>query len=590
MRYTTITILLILNTCSFLSAQTTQDLVDSANNNRLKDYSKTIAFATAAYKQATQKKQYSLIAESAFRLGTGYYLAGKFDTALHWYFEAEQGYSNLKDTAGLCKLYTEMSVFYVKRKKFSEANEISNKAIQYAILSKDSALLSPALNDRGLMFLDQGMNDSAITFFQYSYNLCKELGDKVGMAYSRDYTASALVEKKDFVLAHKYMSESIELRKGAGDNTGEAIAINNLGELYKMEKKPKEAIPYFLEAVKKAHDMNFLDLEVYASNMLSEAYAEIGDYKKAYEAQQVSEKLNEKILSEKSIKAIEESQTAYKTKEKEAENKILEQKNETQAALLSKNKILLYAIILVSLLSLGLFYLLYNRYKLRQRAVFKEAMFEEQKMRAQGIMDAEENERQRLARELHDGVGQLLSAARRKIQMMQPDEQTLPLKPDDPLKLLDDSIKEVRDLSHSMMPPSLLNKDLKQAVEEFVGRISHSDTLSITTEWVNIDGLDLEKTVTLMLYRSIQEMVSNAIRHAKATAIHIEFVNHNTELTLMVYDDGIGFDKEKLLSSGKGMGLKNIQSRIAYIGGNLQIDTMPGKGTTYIIELPLHNS
>jgi signal transduction histidine kinase len=214
-------------------------------------------------------------------------------------------------------------------------------------------------------------------------------------------------------------------------------------------------------------------------------------------------------------------------------------------------------------------------------------MLEEQKLRSLGIMDAEENERRRLARELHDGVGQLLSATRRKIQFLQANEGADVMS--EPLRMLDESIKEVRDLSHSMMPPSLLNKDLRQAIQEFISRINSNKELEIQTEWVNTDNLKLDKTTTLMLYRSVQEIIGNALKHANASTINIEMVNHDTEVTLVIYDDGIGFDKFEKQDTNTGLGLSNIQSRIAYIGGTLEINSAPGRGVTYVIEVPVLN-
>jgi signal transduction histidine kinase len=202
-------------------------------------------------------------------------------------------------------------------------------------------------------------------------------------------------------------------------------------------------------------------------------------------------------------------------------------------------------------------------------------------------MDAEENERRRLARELHDGVGQLLSATRRKIQFLQANEGADVMS--EPLRMLDESIKEVRDLSHSMMPPSLLNKDLRQAIQEFISRINSNKELEIQTEWVNTDNLKLDKTTTLMLYRSVQEIIGNALKHANASTINIEMVNHDTEVTLVIYDDGIGFDKFEKQDTNTGLGLSNIQSRIAYIGGTLEINSAPGRGVTYVIEVPVLN-
>jgi two-component system NarL family sensor kinase len=586
MKYFCIIILVILTTCSITGAQTVRKLIDSSRFYRNSDYKKSIFFATEAYRQATNKKQDSLIGESALVLGMGDYLSGKFDDALKCYFEAEQSFGNVKDTARLSELYAEMCVLYVKIKKFPEADEASRNAIASAAAAKDTNKLAVATNDRGLMFSDLHKNDSAIACFKKSYLLAKRMRNTLGMAYSLDYLSSILQEQGKFDQSLECLNESRQLRQGIGDKTGEAIAIENIGELYVSEKKVLEAVPFFEEAIAKAHELNYLDLETYAYNNLAQAFNTLGEYQKAYTAQQKYIGLNQKFFDQKRVQAIEELQTRYETRQKDQQNKLLAAQNKTQEIKLNRNRIAVYALIVIALLGAILFYLLYNRYKLKQQARLKEALFKEQQLRAQGIVDAEENERQRLSRELHDGVGQLLSAARRQLQLHQTSSVS-EKETRETIQLLDDSIKEVRDLSHSMMPPSLLNKDLRQAVEEFVSRLGQSGKLAVSTEWVNFSGVMLDKQTTLMLYRSIQEIVANTIRHANANKIQMEFVCDATELSIMVYDDGIGFDKDALSLSGKGLGLKNIQSRIAFIGGHLHVDSSPGRGTTYIIDLKL---
>ncbi len=586
MKHPGVVILLWLSSFYTSYGQTTRQLIDSARFYKNRDYSKVIFFSNAAYVKAKASKQDAVAGESAFLLGMGNYLAGNYDKALIWYFESERVYTKAKDTSGLAELYSDMCVFYVKIKKFDEADKVSKRAILYSLAIKNPGIMATAINNRGLMFLDKGMNDSAMRSFQSSYNIYKKTKDKTGMAYSLDFLSSVEAEKGLYKDAFEAMNKSRQLREGLGDKTGEAITINNIGELYLKEKKPHEAESYFLEAIARAHELKYADLETYGYNMLSQTYRQQGNYEKAYKAQSEYLRLDQKFQEEKHTRAIEELQTKYETNKKEQQNKLLKEQNNAQQIKLSRNRIGLYALLSIMILLTILFYLLYNKYKLKQEARFNEAMAEEHRLRAQGIIDAEENERQRLARELHDGVGQLLSAARRKIQSLQTDTVG---DHDEPLKMLDDSIREVRDISHSMMPPSILNKNLKQAIEEFIERINHEGSLIVSIDWVNMDDLELDKTTTLMLYRSLQEMITNIFRHAKASTIHIELINHNAELTLMVYDNGIGFDKEKITQTSQGIGLKNIRSRVAYINGSLEIDTMPGKGVTYIIELPLLN-
>lgn len=582
MKLGSIFVLLTIMSCFDVFAQTTRQLIDSARFYKNRDYSKVIYFAGIAYKQSIANKQSLFAGESALMLGTGNYLAGKYKETLLWYFEAERLYSKVDDKKGLAELYAEMCVFYVKNKAFKSADSVSKKAVALSIITKNTTLLAASVNDRGVMFMDEGKTDSAIRAFRSSYLLYKKLKDKIGMAYSLDYLSSALSEKGLYSESLRAIYESKRLREGMGDKTGEAIAVSNIGELYLKEKKPAEAAPFFIEAIAKAHALQYADLEIYAYGMLVQTYHQQQKFREAYQAQSKYLELSKKFEDAKNTKALQELQTRYETTKKEEQNKLLKEENAAQLIKISRNRIGIYALLAITILTILLFYLLYNKYKLKQQARFSEAMLMEHQLRARGIMDAEENERQRLARELHDGVGQLLCAARRQVEINNIAGQS-----DDALQMLDDSITEVRDISHSMIPPSILNKTLKQAVEEFIGRMNTKKAISIRTDWVNTNDLKLDKTITLMLYRSMQEIITNIFRHARATSVHIELVNHNTDLTLMIYDNGVGFDKEKLLQTGKGMGLKNIQSRIAYIGGSLQIDTMPFKGVTYTIELPL---
>jgi len=582
MKHACILVLLIVSSRCAAYAQTVRQLIDSARFYKSNNYSKIISFAGAAYQQATAHKEYALAGESALMLGAGNYLAGNYKEALRLYFESEKIYNTINDKAGLARLYSEMCVFYVKNKAFDKADSVSKKAIAYSIATKDISQLATSVNNRGLMFMDEGKTDSAITSFRSSYSLYKKLKDKIGMAYSLDYLSSELSEKGLYTNALQAMNESKQLREGTGDKTGEAIAVNNIGELYLKEKKPAEAAPYFMDAIAKAHALNYPDLEIYGYNMLAQTRQQQGKFKEAYEAQEKYVELNQKFEEAKNTKALQELQTRYETNKKEAQNKLLKAQNNAQLIKLSRNRLGIYALMATIVLGAFLFYLLYNRFKLKQQARFNEAMLVEQHLRSEGMMEAEENERRRLAMELHDGVGQMLSAARRKVELSNRNGAE-----EDALKMLDDSIAELRGISHNMVPPSVLNKNLEQAIRELIGRMNKKGSIAITMDWVNTDGLELDRTTTLMLYRSMQEIITNIFRHARATTVHIELVNHGADLTLMIYDDGVGFDKEKLFQTGKGLGLKNIQSRVAYIGGSLQIDTMPSKGVTYTIEIPL---
>jgi two-component system NarL family sensor kinase len=377
------------------------------------------------------------------------------------------------------------------------------------------------------------------------------------------------------------------LKTRASDKMGEAIITNNIGEALLQQNGYTEALGYFREARRKAHELKFNDLEAHTWLMEAKASEGLKDFSKAYAAISGYLEIHDQVLNEKRIKAIEELQTKYETDKKEQENILLQQQNQVQALELGQRKIIIMALLTVVLLIAGISYLLYTRSRLRQQARMSETLRQQQTLRTQAVIEAEEHERQRLARELHDGIGQMLAATRRSLQVSDHAYQHTGAATTEPLTLIDESIRELRQLSHQMMPPSLRNKNLVEALTELLERISQSTAMNIHTSWTGMESTILDKTQTLMLYRTVQEILSNTIRHANASEVHVELVSHDTELNLMVYDNGKGFDLEDVYAGGRGLGLKNIRSRIAYIGGELELDATPGNGTTYMINLPL---
>ena len=138
-----------------------------------------------------------------------------------------------------------------------------------------------------------------------------------------------------------------------------------------------------------------------------------------------------------------------------------------------------------------------------------------------------------------------------------------------------------------MMPPGVRNTSLCEAIAIVADSASHATGIAVTTSWVDVETVTLSGIQELMIYRSVQEAINNVVRHAGATELHIEMVNHGSELTLLIYDNGRGFDTLAIRENSKGIGLGNIRARIAYAGGTVEIDSHPGSGTTISINIPL---
>ncbi len=562
--------------------QTAKDYLDSAQKYRGSNFNKTATFAEQSFRLAIEKNDSITAAAASFTAGYGNYLDGNYDAALHWYLEAEQLFTLLADDTSLASTYTELTVFYSRHQKFDAGDSVSLKAIHLALKLKDDNKLANAHNNRGLLMWRNGKLDSALVNLNKAYELYKNLNDRVGLSYSLDYLASVYADKGASEKALDYLYQSRDLKIAADDKMGEAIVTNNIGEALLSAGDLNQAIRFFKEARTKAEALDFTDLEAHTWKMEATALEKQRRFAEAYSAIKTYQEINGKLLNEKKIKAIEELQTRYETEKKEQENMLLQRTNQVQALQLTQRNYAIFALLIIIGLAIGIFYLLYTKHRMRVQARIAQTLLEQQELRAQAVVDAEEHERQRLARELHDGIGQMLAATRRSIQMSA--ENPAADISNGPIALLDESIREVRQLSHSMMPPSMQNKELVEALSELTERTRYATELNIQTEWVDIDNLQLDTTATLMLYRAIQEILSNIIRHASATQVQFDMVNHGSELNIILYDNGKGFDTSAVK---KGIGLNNIRSRIAYLGGTLQLDSKAGVGTTYIIDLPL---
>lgn len=256
-------------------------------------------------------------------------------------------------------------------------------------------------------------------------------------------------------------------------------------------------------------------------------------------------------------------------------------------ALKNKNTLLVSAGILLFLLAA--FAVVYIRnYQLKQQRITQQKLQQQQQQATEAIITAEEQERKRIAGDLHDGIGQTMMAAWLNLQAAQ--TATIDAKEhlvQKAMHLVQESCKDVRAVSHNMMPNALLKQGLVNAVKEFTTQI---DATVITVN-VHSEGLQkpLPSITETVLYRVIQETVNNVIKHAKATLLDITILHETDGIDVLVEDNGIGFlYKEKVNSNTAGLGLQNIQNRVAYLKGTVEWSSATDKGTVVAIHIPLN--
>ncbi len=262
------------------------------------------------------------------------------------------------------------------------------------------------------------------------------------------------------------------------------------------------------------------------------------------------------------------------------EEEIINSKKERQVNLL------VFSIgVLLSALIIGvLFY--QNRIKANQ-LLLTEAKQEQQIISMRSMLDGQEKERSRIARDLHDGLGNLLSTLKAKISTLKIDfdnKGTTRIY-NTASDMIDEACSEVRKIAHKMMPQALKKLGLRKALEDLITKMDMTHPFDAQFLVYGSDKL-LNDNTNVMLFRIVQELLNNIVKYAQADEVLLQLTYSDEWLNLTIEDDGKGFDIEQI-DSEKGMGLKSIEFRTGYVGGNYEIDSRPGAGTLVTINVPL---
>jgi signal transduction histidine kinase len=236
--------------------------------------------------------------------------------------------------------------------------------------------------------------------------------------------------------------------------------------------------------------------------------------------------------------------------------------------------------------------LLYRNYKHKQKLQqqrINELETEKQLAATESVLKGEEQERTRLAKDLHDGLGGMLSGIKYSFQTM---KGNLIMTPENhqaferSMDMLDSSIKEMRRVAHNMMPEALLKFGLDTALKDFCNDINQSGALLVTYQSFGMENEVIEQTTAITIYRIVQELINNTMKHAAARTAIVQVSKTNDEISITVEDDGKGFNPIDL-QKAKGIGWSNIQSRIEYLKGKVDVKSETGKGTSVLIEFKI---
>ncbi len=427
------------------------------------------------------------------------------------------------------------------------------------------------------------MTDSALHFYNIAIVESEKLNDKYAEAAIYGYMADTYIDRRDFSGMLAVSQKSLSLAKELQSNQMLASALYNIayaryfnGDNPGAKKDIREALDIALKDSLKDELKNIYTIFSYIA-------AGEKDFNTSIWARQKSDSLQELMLNQELVRSASELEKKYES-EKKDQQIILQQSQ------LQRRRILNYVLVgsAVTLLLIAL--LSYRSYRQKQKLHqqrISELEKEKQLTATEAVLKGEEQERTRLAKDLHDGLGGMLSGIKFSLNMM---KGNLVMTPENAqafersIDMLDSSIYEMRRVAHNMMPEALVKFGLDTALKDFCSDINATGALRTTYQSIGLEKTAIEQITAITIYRIVQELIHNTIKHAAAKNAVIQVTKTGDRIAITVEDDGRGFDTS-LLKKTKGMGWDNIQNRVEFLKGELDIQSAEGKGTSVHIEL-----
>ncbi len=526
------------------------------------------------------------IGRAKYNLSKFYRTKIDYETSLNYALECNRIFQRFNRTELYCRSLINLGNVYQSLKEYDTALACYDQCNVINIKLNNLTRAGEIANNKAVIYYRQKKYEEAKNELLYAIEFNERINDinKLSIFYRNISVIYKKLNQKDKAL--KYAIKALSIARQLDDKELLSDALINLGVYYKQNNNYKLAETHYLEGIKIAqkYDLKW-DMKLAYKN-ITLLYKAKKDYKKAYDYLQKYSDITDSINSEEKIRAREKYKAEYELLHYKDQNRIKEL--EKKKMRFERNLSFGIGTIVVFLLIVILFFFRIHARKNRIIAAQRIQKLEDEKklMAAQSVLVGQEKERERIARELHDGIGVLLSTASihfSSVEEKSDKETSEMLKKAN--KLLKDASKEVRQISHNMMPGVLSKFGLKEAIEDLFEDVEDAGSINVNLRLIFKDER-LAENMEIMIYRVIQEMLNNTIKHAKASTVSLSISRGDDEIIMDYMDDGVGFDEDKL-PHGKNIGLSGIRSRIDYLGGTIALTSEHGKGTKYFISIPI---
>lgn len=554
--------------------------------------------------------------------GEGHFQKGEFAAALPFYHEELAIFTKIKDLDGQGRALSRIGGAW-------QSMQVGDSAIVYLLQALDikerignKGDMAAAMANIANAYNDAEAHDKAIEMHLRVLKIRRELGEEKRSMFTLNNLAVAYGTKGDYEKSIAYADTGITIALKYNNKMVAGVICGGMGHVLNEQKRFRESIAwcerslqYLTEAGRESNMVYPLcnmaaayiglgdyqkglevnqrgwaimqklklnePLDPYHENFAN-AYAGLGDYKNAYQWHKIYFTRIDSVTVQDNVSKLANIEAKYGLEKKER------QLSEARAANY-RQRVGLIALAAGLLAFLVFGWLFYNRYRLRQKALLDAAVIREQQLGLNAVIEAQEAERKRIAKDLHDGIAQELVALKLGFSALQhrlsQHNAAEAAQLENLARQLDESCAEVRTIAHVMLPPQLEQKGLAPSLEMLLR--SSLQPAGIQAEF-ECHGLPerLEEKVEVGLYRIAQELINNVVKHAGAKQVRLQLYQAGANLVMRIEDNGKGYDFEAAKQKGS-MGLLNILSRVRTLGGVFFSEPAVPQGAVATIRVPV---
>lgn len=564
------------------------------NRGKFKEALELAKEALLLYQQVGSKKD---LAVANINVGSEWQYFSDFETAAKSYFEALKLAEEIGDKRLQRISYNNLASIFIELGQYEKGKGYAEKSLALAIeLKNDYAIASSTYNIANAeIYLKQ--YDKALNHFKEIETNSLRTDDYILLLDGWLGQADVYKMIPDYIEAERYFKKVISLSLEKEAPEYEMYAQMGLADVYTGTKKNQFATEALTRGIALATELGSVNELRDLYNKAAVLYENTGNYGDALDFRKKFEVLNDSVLGEKSRVNINMLEARYESEKKEQQIKDLKQQAEIKDLSIQQNRLLIIILVAVLISVVAIAWLgrrTYNQKKLLlekdnalQQSRIAELEAEKQLLASEAVIKGQEEERGRLAKDLHDGLGGLLSGVKFSLTNMKSnvvlDAQSA-LVFERSLDMLDNSISELRRVAHNMMPEVLVKFGLREALKSYCDSIQQSGIFKVDFQSLGTDTR-LASNTEIILYRIVQELLNNASKYAKASTVLVQLAFHENEISITVEDNGVGFDTAKIQQSS-GAGWNNIRSRVEYLKGKIDVTSGAG-GTSVYLHIPV---